>query len=369
MNTGSVALFVLGLVLLIVGAEGLVRGSSRLARRLGVPSLIIGLTIVAFGTSSPEVLVSVQAAIAGRPDIALGNVVGSNIFNVLFILGVSALVSPLIVSEQLVRSDVPIMIGVSSLAMLFAMNGRLGRAEGALLLLLLVLYVGFLVWLARRQSPAPVEAVGQGPPPPRPRTRWQQLFIDGVLIVLGLVLLVAGSRWLVLGAVEIARALGVSELVIGLTIVAAGTSLPEVATSVVASIRKERDIAVGNIIGSNIFNLLGVLGCAALVAKGGINVPEAALTFDMPVMITVSMACLPVFFAGFRIDRWEGAIFLSYYVAYITFLILDATHHEALPVFTGIMLLFVVPLTMLTFTVVLVRSRLAQSGAARSPSK
>jgi len=352
LSGSSLILFIVGLILLIAGAEGLVRGSVRLAASLGVSPLIIGLTVVAFGTSSPEVLVSAQAALYGQPEIALGNVIGSNIFNVLFILGLSAVVSPLVISEDLVRHDVPIMIGVSSLVMLLSMNGTLGKPEGLVLILLLVVYIAFLIWLTRRRprAPAVVALV-----PPHQGLRGYAL--DTLLILGGLALLAVGSRWLVVGAVAIARMLGLSELVIGLTIVAAGTSLPEVATSVTASLKGERDIAVGNVVGSNIFNLLGVLGSAAIIAPSGIPVPGAALTFDLPVMIAVAMACLPIFFIGFRITRWEGAVFLGYYVAYVTFLVLDATNHEALPIFSGVMLLFVMPLTVLTFSVYLVRSR------------
>jgi cation:H+ antiporter len=341
--------FGLGLVLLIVGAEALVRGSARLAMAMGVSPLIIGLTVVAFGTSSPEIVVSVQAALADRASIALGNVVGSNIFNVLFILGLSALVAPLVVSEQLVRHDVPIMIGTSSLVMLLGMNGSLHRAEGILLLTLLALYLAFLVFLARRRNEPPTEV------PPGARQK-PNLLIDGLLIVAGFGLLVVGSRFLVIGAVGMARMLGLSELTIGLTIVAAGTSLPEVATSVVASFKGERDIAVGNIVGSNIFNLLAVLGTASLLSPRPLPVPAAALTFDLPVMVAVSMACLPIFFAGLRIPRWIGGVFLAYYVAYVTFIVLDASDHTALPVFSGIMLLFVVPLTVVAVSIVLLRS-------------
>jgi len=359
--------FGLGLVLLIAGAEALVRGSARLAVAMGVPPLIIGLTVVAFGTSSPEIVVSVQAALADRASIALGNVVGSNIFNVLFILGLSALIAPLLVSEQLVRHDVPIMIGASSLVMLLCMNGSLHRVEGILLLALLGLYLAFLIVLARRRHEPPPEV------PPQSRTR-SSILIDALLIVVGLGLLVLGSRFLVTGAVGIARLVGLSELTIGLTIVAAGTSLPEVATSVVASFKGERDIAVGNIVGSNIFNLFAVLGTASLISPRPLPVPAAALTFDLPVMVAVSMACLPIFFAGLRIPRWIGAVFLAYYVAYVAFLVLDATDHAALPVFSGAMLLYVVPLTLVAVSIVLLRSRetmpeqKAAPGAGSSPS-
>jgi cation:H+ antiporter len=234
------------------------------------------------------------------------------------------------------------------------MNGRLGRVEGIVLFLLLVLYIVFLIWLARQRPgaipPREVAAALKAPA----RAKWP---VDLLMIAAGFVLLGIGSRWLVAGAIEIARMLGLSELVIGLTIVAVGTSLPEVATSVTASLKGERDIAVGNIVGSNIFNLLAVLGTSAAVASNGIPVPQAALTFDLPVMIAVAMACLPIFFSGYLLTRWEGAVFLGYYVAYVTFLVLDATNHEALPIFSGIMLLFVLPITVLTFSVVFLRSR------------
>jgi len=352
LSATAILFFVLGLALVIGGAEALVRGASRLAAALGVPALIIGLTVVAFGTSSPEVVVSLQAATTGRGDIAIGNVIGSNIFNVLFILGLSALVAPLRVSEQLVRLDVPVMIGVSSLVMLLAMNGRLGSLEGVLLIAILVTYIALLIWLSRRRPELvaiPAEIVA-----PAGRSHWA---MNGLLMVAGLAGLVLGSRWFVHGAVEFSRMLGLSELVIGLTVVAGGTSLPEVATSVAASLKGERDIAVGNVVGSNIFNALLVLGSSAMVGDGGIPVAPAALSFDLPVMVATSIACMPVFFAGMRITRLEGAIFLGYYLAYIAFLILDATDHAAKPVFTGIMLMFVVPITVLTIAVILLKAR------------
>jgi cation:H+ antiporter len=359
----SLILFVVGLIALIAGAEALVRGASRLAATLGTPPLIIGLTVVAFGTSSPELVVSVQAALTGQSAIALGNVVGSNIFNVLFILGLSAVAAPLIVSEQVVRHDVPIMIGVSSLVMLLATDNLLGRVEGLCLIALLIFYLLFLAWIERmrrRPTGQPLEAQQ-----PKPGVRG--LVADAVFIVFGLALLVFGSRWLVTSASDIARFLGLSDLVIGLTVVAVGTSLPEVATSVTASVKGERDIAVGNVVGSNIFNLLMVLGTTAIVSPTGIAVPPAALTFDLPVMIAVAIACLPVFFAGFRISRWEGAVFVAYYVAYVIFLALDATSHAAAPIFSVIMLSFVVPITALTFTIVFIRQR--SRSAAKDPKR
>jgi cation:H+ antiporter len=343
-------LFLTGLVLLVLGANALVRGAADLAAGLGTPPLIIGLTIVAFGTSAPEVLVSLQASAAGESGIALGNVVGSNIFNILFILGISALIAPLRVSAQLVRLDVPVMILVSVLALLLALDGRIARAEGAVLIAGIIVYTAFLARQARRGrlEPRAEDAVAL----PTMGTHWAMNLLR---IAVGLTLLILGARWLVGSATAIARLLGVSELVVGLTIVAAGTSLPEVATSVAATVRGERDIAVGNVVGSNIFNLLLVLGGAAMVGSAGVPVPPAALTFDLPVMTAVAVACLPIFFTGYTIARWEGAVFLGYYVAYTAFIILDATDHDAAPIFAGIMLMFVIPLTLLTSTLIWLR--------------
>ncbi|MFC1464469.1 MAG: calcium/sodium antiporter [Candidatus Brachytrichaceae bacterium NZ_4S206] len=350
----TLLLFALGLGALIAGAELLVRGASKLALSFGISPLVVGLTIVAFGTSSPEMAVSVQSAWAGKTDMAVANVVGSNIFNVLFILGASALIAPLIVSQQLVRLDVPIMIGVSVLALIFVADGTLNRLEGAVLFAGIVAYTAFLVVQSRRERNAQVQAEYEQEFGEKPRGAGGVLLNLG-FIAFGLIALVIGSRWLVDGAVAIARAIGVGEVVIGLTIVAAGTSLPEVATSIVASIRGERDIAVGNVVGSNIFNLLAVLGIAGLVAPQGLLVSPSVLRFDIWVMIAVAIACLPIFFTGLKIARWEGALFLLYYAAYTAYLVFDATGNSALPTFSTVMLLFVVPLTVLTLAVTMLQ--------------
>ena len=355
----TLVLFIAGLVLLVVGANVLVRGAADLAAALGTPPLIIGLTIVAFGTSSPEVLVSIQAAAAGQPDIALGNVVGSNIFNVLFILGLSALLAPLRVSAQLVRLDVPVMIGASLLVMALSLDDRLSRPEGALLLVSIVVYTVVMIRLARRGK-AEVRVDPDVTLVPSGSSTWSNI----ARIALGLALLALGARWLVVSSVGFARTLGVSELVIGLTIVAGGTSLPEVATSIAATLRGERDIAVGNVVGSNIFNLLLVLGTAALISPAGMGVPPAALTFDLPVMTAVAIACFPIFFTGYTISRWEGAVFFGYYIAYATFLILDATNHYAAPVFAGVVVGFILPITVLTVVLVWLRQRRGEGSAA-----
>jgi cation:H+ antiporter len=321
---------VVGLVVLIAGAELLVRGASRLALAVGLTPLVVGLTVVAFGTSAPELAVSVGAGRAGLDGLALGNVVGSNVFNVLFILGLTSVIAPLVVARQLVRLDVPVMIGASALVVVLAADGRISTLDGAVLAGLLVAYLGWLLRAGR--SPAaeasPLDPTPAATAPTRPRTR---LVLDVGLVLGGLGLLVLGSRWLVGGATGIATALGVSELVVGLTIVAAGTSMPEVATSVVATLRGQRDLAIGNVVGSNVFNLLGILGVAALATPGGLAVPDAVQAFDAWVMLAVAVVCLPIFVSGYGIARWEGAVLLAGYVAYTATLVGLATSGTIAP--------------------------------------
>ena len=359
MSLTVLGFFVLGLAQLVVGAELLVRGASRLAVRLGISPLVIGLTVVAYGTSTPELAVSVQAGLAGQADIAVGNVVGSNIFNVLFILGLSALVAPLVVSRQLVRLDVPLMIGVSVVLLVVALDGTINWFDGMLLTAGMVAYTVFAVRQSRKESAAVQREYAQEDGDAGRQGR-RRLFAQIGLIVIGLALLVLGARWLVDGAVAIAKTFGVSELVIGLTIVAAGTSLPEVATSVVAALRGERDIAVGNVVGSNIYNILAIAGVAALVTPGGLDVAPAILRFDLPVMIAVALACLPIFATGHVIARWEGVLFLGYYTAYTLYLVLAATAHDALPAYSAAMIGFALPLTAVTLLVLLAREREAR---------
>jgi cation:H+ antiporter len=313
--------FVLGLALLVGGAELLVRGASTLARRLGMAPLIVGLTVVAYGTSSPEMAVSYKAALDGQSGLAFGNVVGSNIFNVFFILGVSALILPLAVSRQLIRQDVPVLFGVSALAAVLALGGGIGRLEGAILALGAVLYTALLVIIGMRDKK---NAEPDQSAPPRSTMGF---LLDVVMALVGLALLVLGARWLVDSATQMARSFGISEVVIGLTVIAAGTSLPEVATSVLAAIRGERDIAVGNVVGSNIFNLLGVLGPSAILSAEGLPVDDSLMRFDVPVMLLAAAICLPIFFTGQTISRLEGAILLLGYIGYTTVLVLKATGH------------------------------------------
>ncbi len=368
--------FVAGMALLIAGGELLVRGAARLAEAMGISSLVVGLTVVAYGTSIPELAVSVQATYANpQTDLAIGNVVGSNISNVLLVLGVAAMVSPLAVSRQMVRSAVPLMILVTFALLAVCWDGTVYPWEGALLAVSAVVYSAVTVWRSRQElralrllqaaqaestarpelpddvSPDVVPSVA----PPRTsaalRTLWQI-----ALLVVGLALLGVGANMLVRAAVHTAHALGVSELVVGLTIVAVGTSLPEIVTSIVAGIRRQSEVAVGNIVGSNIFNVLFVLGVCALVAPAGVAVSPAALRFDIPVMIVAAAVCLPVFYTGYVISRWEALTLLLYYAAYATFLFLRATEHRALRPFSAVMLLFVAPLTLLVLAMFVVRA-------------
>jgi cation:H+ antiporter len=345
-------MFVLGLVALVVGAELLVRGASRLAVSFGVSPLVVGLTVVAFGTSAPEMAVSVGSALTGAPDLAIGNVVGSNIANVLLILGISALITPLLVDEQIIRQEIPIMIGASALLVVMALDGNIGAVESIALFALVIAYTVFLVVQSRRAS----KAVQDEFETEIPTSTWDRHWaVQLALIAVGLVLLVVGADWLVDAAVAFARAFGVSDLVIGLTVVAVGTSMPEIATSIIAAIRGQRDIAVGNVVGSNVFNILAVLGAAGIASGVGLPVSDAARNFDLWVMLAVAFACLPIMITGREIARWEGVVFLAYYVAYTAWLVLQAQQHESVQAFSGIMLGYVMPLTVITLVVSIVR--------------
>ncbi len=340
---------IVGLILLVVGAEALVRGASRIAASFGITPLVIGLTVVAFGTSSPELAVSVMSSLSGASDIALGNVVGSNIFNVLFILGISALIIPLAVHQQIIKRDVPILICLSLLTWWMASDGNIQVWEGSILILLGIAYMLLLIRMSKKEKKAIEqeydEAFGEQ------KGKSGKIWMSALFVLAGLALLVLGSRWLVDGAVYIAKSLGVSDLVIGLTIIAAGTSLPEVATSIIAALRGERDIAVGNVVGSNLFNIFFILGIAA-VSGGGIGVADSAIRFDLPVMTVVAFACLPIFFTGSKLDRWEGAVFLLYYIAYTAYLILASQNSSSLEAYSHAILWFAVPITILTLGIV-----------------
>ncbi len=337
--------FVGGLICLLAGAQLLVSSSSSLAVRFGVPSIFIGVTVIAFATSAPEVAVSLDAILTNKSSLVLGNVLGSNIANVLLILGISSLLSPIAIQQRLIWLDIPIMILASVVVYLLSLDQSLGAMDGGILLLLFAGFMVFQVLQAKKESKEKIDELQV------PKSLPVQIF----LLLVGLSLLVLGAHWLVQSAIEIARFWGLSELVIGLTIVAIGTSLPEIATSVFAAWNKEADLSVGNVIGSNIFNILLVLGITALFSSNGIEVTTASLALDFPFMVAVSIACLPIFFTGHKISRWEGGLFLGYYGFYLAYLFLDSTQHEILPLFNFVMVLLVAPLTAVTLTVLAYR--------------
>ena len=322
-----------GLVLLIAGAELMVRAAVRLAARLHVRPLIIGLTIVALGSSAPQMAISLQATLAQNVDIAVGSVIGSSIFNILVTLGLSALIIPLRVSRQLVRLDIPLMIGASLLVFILAWIEELTRSDGMVLLAALMVYLGLLLRQSRHSAR----------PPSHDETRQAPWFSSLLMIVAGLGMLVYAGHLLLGAAVAVATDLGLSERIIGLTIVAISTSLPELATSLIAALRGQREIAVGNVIGSNLFNLLGVLGVTALIAPTPLSVSPNALDFDLPVMLGVAALCLPIFYSGYRVTRAEGLVFLGLYLAYGLHVVSFTTGMPLAGKLEHLMLFFVLP--------------------------
>lgn len=349
--------FLLGIAVLSAGAEFFVRGASRLAALFGISSLIIGLTVVAMGTSAPEVAVVIQAGFQGQGDMAFGNIIGSNISNFMFILGFSALIAPLVVSHRLVRLEVPLLLLLSAAVFWAAYDRQISRLEGVLLVSGSVAYTIFVIRQCRveggNSSNTETQKTEAGEDP---KKVWMR---NLAMLGAGLVGLIMGANWLVSGASGLARILGVSDLVIGLTVVAVGTSLPELATSVAATLRGERDLAIGNVIGSNLFNLLLVMGIGAALVPGGLAVPSSSISFDIPVMIAVTAACLPLFFSGYVISRWEGLVLLVYYTAYTVYLLLFSVEHDLLPAYSTVMLNYILPLTAILLAFVLARTFLA----------
>ncbi len=300
----------LGLVLLAAGAEALVRGAAGLARQAGVTPAVIGLTVVAIGTSLPELVVSAMAAVQHQPDLAVGNVVGSNIFNIAVVLGLTALVRPVGVHETAVRLEWPAMAAASAVLVLFARDGEIGRGEGLLMVLGLVLFLRYLIRVSR------VEAAQTAPAPASGASSWGASLI---LVGLGLGLLLVGARALVSGAVGLARVAGVSERVIGLTVVAAGTSIPELATSIVAGLRGRSDLALANALGSNLFNAVGILGLVALLHPTPVSADLGR--FDMFWMMTLTVILFPMLRSGRRVSRLEGGVLVGVYLVYLALLL------------------------------------------------
>lgn len=340
----AIVFLVAGFVVLVLGADWLVRGASRLATAVGISPLVVGLTVVAFGTSAPELAVSVMSAFNGQADIALGNVVGSNICNVLLILGISAIIIPLTVHRQLVRLDIPVMVGASLLMWAMALDGSIGRLDGMVLALLVVGYTIYLIRRSRREETAVREEYEKeygAPTDEKPSAA--MIFKMLGLIVAGIVGLVLGSKWLVDSATFIALEFGISELVIGLTIIAFGTSLPEVATSIMAALKGERDIAVGNIVGSNTFNILTVLGIASVVSPAGISVPAEALRFDIPFMVMIALVCWPMLADGLKVSRINGIFLISFYGAYLAYLFFLSTNRDGTDLFFNLWIYAALP--------------------------
>lgn len=348
MSVVDIGLIVAGLVLLIAGGEALVRGAGTLASKAGISPLVIGLVIVSAATSAPEFAVTIGAVADGQPDLAVGNVVGSNIVNILFILGLSAVFLPLIIKRQLVRFDIPVMVAISAVFLVLALDGLISVLDGALLLGILAAHTFYSIKLGKRDVPEPGDKPDTMPLNSKPVSLWLAI----LLLIAGIGLLVVGAQLLVTGSVSIATALGVSSLVVGLTVVAVGTSLPELATSLIALRRGETDMAVGNIVGSNIFNIGMVIGLPALLFGEGIPVAPAAIAVDLPLMLATALALLPLAFTGFVLTRLEGALFVALYVAYTTYLVLASIEHDAAEGFSSIMLWFVLPLLAITIIAV-----------------
>jgi len=304
---------VLGLVSLFAGAEGLIRGASALALKVGIPPIVVGLTVVAFGTSSPELVVSLKAAFLGNSSISLGNVIGSNIANIALILGISALIKPLDVHATVIRREIPIMIGVSLLLILLLLDGKLGFIDGLILVLGIVIYSVLNIVMARKEKSIQVENEFREGLKSR-----LNIPVSIIMIIGGLGFMILGANFFLTSAISIAKAIGVSDVIIGLTVVALGTSLPELITAGVASYKKESDIAIGNVVGSNIFNILGILGITSLIipiSSSGINY------IDYGVMLFAAFILLPLSKTGFKISRLEGLLLFIGYVAYLFYLL------------------------------------------------
>ncbi len=355
---------VAGLAILVLGADWLVKGASRLALAAGITPLVVGLTVVAFGTSAPELAVSVSSAYSGATDIAVANVVGSNIFNVLLILGVSAIVAPLVVHQQLVRMDVPIMIGASLLLFALSVDGLIGLWDSLLLASIIVAYTVFLIVEARREKDPAIVAEYTEEVADAGGNEKHSLLANLFFVVAGVAALVYGAQLMVDGAIAMAKSLGVSEVIIGLTIVAAGTSLPELATSTVAAFKGERDIAIGNVVGSNIFNICSVLGFSGLASGGALTVAPNLIAVDIPLMIMVALLCLPLFRSGYEVTRGNGLLFLGAYVAYVVYLVMKETQHPALADYSGVLFSVALPAVIIGVVVVTVAALRREKPAA-----
>lgn len=313
----------IGLTALIVGAELLVKGGSALAARLGISPLLIGLTVVALGTSTPELAVGLDAALQGNGSLAVGNITGANIINILLILGLSAALRPLAIRMQTLRLHLPMAVGAALLLLVFSRDGVLTRVEGALLVGAGVAFTLAVINMARRESiGVKIEFAREFG---RRRLPDRQAMQELVMLTVGVAVVVAGADWFVDGTVALARLWNVSDAFIGLTIVAIGTCSPELVTTIISTIRGDRDIAIGNLIGSSVYNILMILGLTCLVPVGGIEVSAYLIRIDIPIMLGVALLCIPVCISGRKISRIEGGLFVSAYAVYLTYLIIQRT--------------------------------------------
>lgn len=316
--------FLLGLAALVLGAEVMVRGGAEVAARLGISPIVIGLTVVSIGTSLPELAVGVVAASEGSGALAVGNIAGTNVVNLLLILGLSALILPLTMATRTLRFELPVMAGAAVLMLVLALDGTLSRVDGIILVTGAVVYTAALIQMTRRESRAVVGEYGEAYAPEQPgdlvvKTRPTALYIG--MMLAGIAVVVIGADWLVDGAVGMARSFGVSDALIGLTVVAIGTSAPELVTTVVSTLRGNRDIAIGNLLGSSIYNILLILGATCLVATDGLVMPASLVRIDIPIMVAVALACIPIFVTGRRVSRGEGGAMVAAYAGYLTFLL------------------------------------------------
>jgi cation:H+ antiporter len=361
--------FLAGLGLLLIAGHLVVTAASAIGRRFGLNPMVVGLTIVAAGTSAPELAVVGQAVAANDTELAVGSIVGSNIANILLVLGLAATFGAITVTNRAIRTEIPVMIAASAGLLLAAQDNRIDRLDGVLMIAGLIIFVIWTISATRNPSHAPHH---DQPPTARESlnggglrhqlNEWlstKLATLGGAVLVLavGVGGLAAAARLVVSGAEEIAINLGIPELIVGLTIVALGTSAPEIVTTIVATLQGKRDLAVGNAVGSNIFNILLVLGSTSLIAPEGIAISQAATELELPILLAVAVACLPLVFVDNTLDRWEGALFVAYYLAYLVFLVLDATNHQAKDPFVFIMWAFVVPLTTLTVAVLIAHQR------------
>ncbi|MDR0782493.1 MAG: calcium/sodium antiporter [Propionibacteriaceae bacterium] len=316
----AVLWLVLGLVALVGGAEVVVKFGTQFARRLHISPIIIGLTVVSIGTSAPELAVGIDAMLRSQGNLVLGNIVGTNIVNLFLILGLSAAIRPIIIRRSTLKLDLPAMIGASILLWLLTLNGFLYTWTGLVLIIPGAIYMWRVVATAKTREQV-VVAEDDDPPPP-PGVKWGLLEV--ALLVVGIAVIVVGADWLVSGAVAIATALGVSDTIIGLTIVAIGTSAPELATTIMATIRGKRAIAIGNLLGSSTLNLTFILGISLLFGPHAVAVDRSLITINLPIMVAVAVLCIPIFVSSKKISRWEGVLMVSSYLVYLTYLIISA---------------------------------------------